>query len=180
MGLTALLAAAAVAAGVVSPTPPAQLVDDGACPGECCGYGEWTTVRAVKVLARPAVGAATIATLAAHIPVNALTGRVVTTAGEFVVKRRHGPYSPGDVLFVYTYLGEGFFKIWHRGRLYEEELGFSPHGGSRGSRCTEPLECWGELRRKHHSTWWVKLALPGGKSGWTRDIQSFAIKGVCG
>jgi hypothetical protein len=164
----------------VSSTPPLELVDDGACPSECCRYGEWTTIRAVKVFARPASDSPVIATIAAQTPVKTLTGRVLTRRGEFVVKKRYGQYSPGDILFVYTYLGEGFFKVWFRERWYEEDLLFSPYGGTAGTRCTDGDECWGELRRKHASTWWVKLALQNGKTGWARNDRSFTSKEACG
>lgn len=159
---------------------PPIFVDKGACPFECCTYGEWTARRTVHVVEQPAVSAPIVGTVSAGTNVRALTGHVVTRAGRFRVKRAHGLYKPGDVLFVYTYLGEGYFKVWFGGRFYDEELGFSPGGGTDGSRCDKSADCWGTLQAEHQSTWWVQLLLSDGRSAWTRESHSFTGKDSCG
>jgi len=160
--------------------PPSLFVDKGACPFECCTYGAWTAARTLHVLQQPAVSAPVVGTVRAGTAVRALTGHVITRAGRFRVNKAHGVYEPGDVLFVYTYLGEGHFKVWFGGHFYDEDLGFSPYGGSAGTRCDKPAQCWGTLQAEHQSTWWVQLLLSDGHTAWTRESHNFTGKDSCG
>lgn len=160
--------------------PPPVFVDKGACPSECCGYGDWTATKAVHVVEKPTPTAPVVGTIPAGTTITAVTGHVVTRAGRFRVHRSWAPYKPGDVIFVYTYLGEGHFKVWFKGAFGEEDLGFSPYGGTSGARCEEPPHCWGTLESAHQSTWWVQVLLPDGRRAWTRETHKFSGKGGCG
>jgi hypothetical protein len=79
----------------------------------------------------------------------------------------------GDVLWVFTYLGEGFFRVWFEERMYEEYLGFSAYGGAGGKRCEEKAICWRELERELKIIWWVKLKGASGLSGWSDKPLNF-------
>jgi hypothetical protein len=160
--------------------PPKHLVDKGACPSECCSYGTWKTTRAVTLLKAPDSGAPQVASLRKALDVEAQAGEVHSTPSKFVVQRPHGGYQPGDVLWVYTYTGEGNFKVWFRGKTYVEELGFSPYGGSSGSRCEDAAMCWGTLQSDLQSTWWVRIKAPNEQAGWTSDTEAFSNKDRCG
>jgi hypothetical protein len=109
-----------------------------------------------------------------------MTGEVHTVGGRFVVKQPHGRYKIGDVLTVYTYLGEGHFKVWFGGRMYQENLDFSPYGGSAGTRCAVPRYCWGELTRELDMVWWVKLRLSDGRIVWALGNENFSGNNGCG
>jgi hypothetical protein len=160
--------------------PPRFFKDKGACPFECCTYRRWKIVKATKLYERPDVRSRQIGKALAGSRVAALTGEVHTVPSRFVVKKPHERYRPGDVLWVYTYQGEGFFKVWFKGRMYVEELVFSPYGGSTGQRCEVLEQCWGELDKELNSVWWIKIKLPGGRTGWTNEGENFSGADACG
>jgi MFS family permease len=146
--------------------PPAVYIDKG-CPGEGCSYaGRVKVLKRTPVYVFPSVKSARLFELVPGEIVTALDSEVHTVAGRFVVKRPHGRYRPGDVLWVYTYLGEGFFKVWYHGKMYEEDLGFSPWGGTSGKRCEKDEYCWGELEKELEMKWWLKVKDKKGRKGW--------------
>jgi hypothetical protein len=163
----------------VADQPPGFFVDRGACPFECCQYGAWTVTKATVAYARPDVRSPKVATLTTGTRVTALTGEVHTRPSRFVVTKPHERYRPGDVLWVYTYLGEGVFTVWFKGEMVEQALGFSPYGGTSGTRCDVP-ECWGRLDHELRSTWWVNIETADGRVGWSNQAEHFGGKDACG
>lgn len=161
-------------------TPPATFIDKGACPFECCIYRRWKTEKTTIAYARPDTRARQVGRFRAGTRVTALTGEVRTVGGRFTVNKSHGRYKPGDVIWVYTYHGEGFFKIWFKGKMSEEELGFSPYGGSMGKRCEVREQCWGELDKDLQMTWWIKIKSADGWVGWTNQGENFSGSDQCG
>ena len=91
--------------------PPAIYLDKGACPFECCTYRRWTTRKTTIAYAQPNKRSNQIGKFEAGSRVVALTGEVRTIPSRFIVQKAHGNYQPGDVLWVYTPLGEGFYKV---------------------------------------------------------------------
>lgn len=172
-----------IALGLLPASLPAQqhaprvLVEPGACPFECCQYGEWTAIRRVPVHRAPDRPVAFA--IDAGTRVTAATGYVRSTGTPFVVNRPHPPYAPGDRLVVYGYRGEGHFGVWFNGRSFTEDLGFSPYGGTGGTRCTDAKYCWGTLARELRSQWWVHLRLADGRSGWVRGSEGFEGQDAC-
>lgn len=81
--------------------------DGCACPFECCTYRAWNTKADTVAYAKPDANAKVVGLLKAGGTVEAITGEVHATPVRFVVKKAHAEYKPGDVLWVYTYLGEG-------------------------------------------------------------------------
>lgn len=160
--------------------PPRVLVDRGACPFECCHYGRWTATRRIPGYARADGASRRIAWIGKGTSVEALEGDVRTVGQPFRVRRAHAGYHPGDTLMVYTYLGEGFFRIWHAGQWREEDLGFSPFGGSLGERCTDLARCWGTLSAPLRPDWWVRVRLPDGRMLQVRGDAGFAGQDACG
>ena len=159
--------------------PPQYYIDRGACPGECCTYRPWKAEITTQLLSRPDVNSKRVGTIRAGSSVRALTGQVNTIPSRFTVKKSHGRYRPGDVLWVYTYIGEGLFKVWFSGRMREEQLEFSVFGGSSGLRCEKSAICWGELDRNLRSTWWIKIRTPAGLEGWTNQGKNFNGADAC-
>jgi hypothetical protein len=149
---------------------PAVYIDRGICPGEGCSYkGRAKVLNRTTVYAAPGIRSGRVFQLIPGEVVTSLDSQVHTVAGHFVVKRAHERYRPGDVLWVYTYLGEGMFKVWHRGRMYVEDLEFSPWGGTTGKRCEqEERYCWGKLDKELEMIWWLKVRSKGGRKGWIR------------
>ncbi len=159
---------------------PDIYIDKGACPFECCTYRDWT-VNVNTILykfsdeASPKIGVVKKGEV-----VQGLTGEVRTKGRKFLVHSTQGEFSPGDIIWVYTYLGEGFFKVWHNGGFFEMGLGFSPYGGSMGKRCEIGDYCWGELEQELSSTWWVKIKSKSGLEGWSNKADNFGHKDACG
>ena len=81
---------------------------------------------------------------------------------------------------VYTYQGEGFFTVRYEGQQYTEDLGFSPYGGTGGTRCNDSEHCWGTLTGELQSQWWVKVLLPYGRTGWVEVAGNFSGADACG
>ncbi len=150
-----------------------RFIDKGACPGESCGYGKWRTEKTTIAYARPSTKARVVGKYLAGTNVKAMTGFVSLIPRRFVVKRQYEQYKPGDVLWVYTYLGEGFFKVRSKGKWRIENLNFSPWGGSNGKRCELTDHCWGELDRVLKITWWIKVKSAQGWVGWTTHGNHF-------
>lgn len=63
-----------------------------------------------------------------------------------MIKKRHEKYKPGDVLWVYTPLGEGFYKVWFKDRMFLEEMDYmSGSYETTYPKCADSPDCWGEL-----------------------------------
>lgn len=151
-------------------------IDRGACEGEGCAYGRWKTRETTAIYARPDERSRKVGELRAGRCVVALTGEVhVLTPGRFVVRKAQGRFKTGDVIAAYTYLGEEFYKIRHRGRRYaEQQLTYSPPPGTGADeKCDLDARCWGVFEKKPDSVWWVKMRDGRGLVGWTREPQHF-------
>ncbi len=160
--------------------PPTFLIIKEACPFECCVYRTWQTQMTTTAYSAPRRNSKVIGRFDANSRVEALTGEVHSTPSRFRIKRHRGPYRPGDVLWVYSYFGEGHFKIWFKGEMYTEDLGFSPYGGTGGKRCEASPECWGELDEELNFPWWIKIKSAEGWIGWTDQPENFSGKDLCG
>lgn len=161
--------------------PPTRYVDRGACPFECCTYRAWHTEKTTVAYANPQKGSRQVGVFKAGSKVVGLTGEVRTTPGKFVILKAHGKYKPGDVLWVYTPLGEGFYKVWFRGRMYQEELEYmSGPFEQTHPKCEETRECWGRLEQPLQVEWWVKIKSAAGWVGWTDQTKNFSKMDACG
>jgi len=179
VGSAAIVSALAFAAQEAG--HPSYYVDEGACPFECCKYGEWKAVRNLPLYSQPKRGAVVVGNLTRGDSIRTLAGKVVTTAGRFRVTRDIGDYHRGDSLWVYTYHGEGTFTVWYRGAMRDEDLGFSPYGDSAGDRCqNDEAACWGTLDEPLKMAWWAKLRGPSGVEGWSRVEKNFSGTDACG
>jgi hypothetical protein len=160
--------------------PPTIFIDKGACPFECCTYRKWRTEKTTLAYVRPDKRSKRVGKFMAGTDVVAITGEVRTIPSRFIVRKEHEKYKPGDILWVYTYFGEGIFKVWFKGKMYEEDLVFSPYGGSMGKRCEVDKLCWGEMDKELQMTWWVKIKSAKGWIGWTDQAENFSGADQCG
>lgn len=153
----------------------ALYIDKGACPGEGCRYGElWVSTKSTALLEGPSAGAKPVAIIGDGEAVTTITGEVHSVPSRFVVNRAQGDFSPGDEVLVYTYLGEGRFRLRHNGVLKDVDLNFGPGGSSNGTRCEKnPARCWGTLQKELKSEWWVKVRTRRGMEGWVLGAAGF-------
>ena len=154
--------------------PPDVYVDKGACPGEGCQYDErWVAKEVVGLRKEPNQKSPVVATVRPGEGVRTVTGEVHTVPGRFVVRVPLGELKPGDEVLVYTYLGEGHFRVRHNGQVKEADLEFSPLGGSGGTRCEVESRCWGTLQQELQFTWWIKVRTASRTEGWVADAGKF-------
>ena len=102
--------------------------------------------------------------------VSGVTGTVITTRAGIVrvlknttldnVKLRRG-----DNLYLLTYLGEGFSKIWYKGRIFQGD----PYDQTLYKQIRLPVDVW-----------WVKVKNRRGQTGWSRQPDNFGNKDRCG
>jgi hypothetical protein len=161
--------------------PPAIYIDKGACPFECCTYRRWRTEKTTIAYARPDKRSRRIGKFRVGSNVVALTGEVRTIPGKFVIIKAHEKYKPGDVLWVYTPLGEGFYQVWFKGKMYQQGLEYMSGPFEQSlPRCEETPECWGKLEKDLQVEWWVKIRSADGWVGWTDQAENFGNKDACG
>ena len=153
--------------------------DVGACPFECCTFREWTVEADTQLHARPVVKSPVIASAKKGSKVLGITGTVVVTKpGEFQVRTPGvDGYAVGDSVWVYTQLGEGYFKTWHKGDWDRLEAAFMYEGAT---SCEDDHTCWGVRKSFPKSVWWVKVKNQRGLIGWTKDHLNFGNLDSCG
>lgn len=151
---------------------PMFYIDKGACPFECCKYGEWHVEKTTKLHTEPKAGSLLAGVAETGTLVRAETGEVHTKPGKFIVKHDITSFKKGEVLWIYTYLGEGFFKVWYGGKFREEEIGIDYHNPGSND--------WGYFKIKPDSMWWIKIKTPKGIVGWTNQPENFSNKDACG
>lgn len=150
--------------------PPIPFVDKGACPFECCTYREWTVDKATAVSSAMRDSSPIAFRLKKGERVRGVTGVVTTSqSGEVRVLKRTKigrlMAVPGDTLYLLTYIGEGFHKVWFKGKITEEE--------------TYDRTKFRDIRQPK-SVWWVKIKNSRGQTGWSREPDNFGNKDQCG
>lgn len=151
-------------------------IERGVCPGEACTYTVWRARSIIPVRETPTDSLQSVRAIEEGELVCALTGEVHTVPGHFVAEREHGRYEQGDTIVVYTYRGEGRFLVEFDGERYEEDLGFSPWGGTPGSRCELGATCWGKLESDLNFEWWIRTDNLAGTVGWVLGNDAFDIR----
>jgi hypothetical protein len=163
-----------VATARAGEAPPKIYIDKGACPFECCTYREWTVTADTVLFDRPDKTKPVDQVLKGK-SVKAVTGEVHVFPTPFKVVFAQGRFHVGDTAYLLTYEGEGFYKVWFRGGISEEEVHFtSAHA------CVHPSEeCWGRIEKEYVSDWWILIKTPRGKQGWTNQADHFGNKDAC-
>lgn len=140
-------------------------VRPGACPFECCRYGDWTAESTIPLRAAKRLEAQVLSTLAPEEHFRADSGTVHVTGLMLVAVRDtlsaylgENPrrLAAGDTLVLLEPLGEGYFNVWHRGEVLASEPFWDPPNDTlRADRI-------GEYARE----WWVHATAADGRSGW--------------
>lgn len=159
---------------------PKIYIDKGACPFECCVYRNWTVKKDTPLFENPN-GKRIIGKVKKGEIVKALTGEVHTKPQLFKVVFKYKEYRVGDELYILTYLGEGYNKVWFKGKIFNEDLFFIHNAAVEYTGCQNPSEkCWGKLMDQKNSVWWIQIQLKNGKKGWTKESQNFGNMDACG
>ncbi|XOF32868.1 MAG: hypothetical protein ACL93V_12720 [Candidatus Electrothrix sp. YB6] len=151
---------------------PIPYYDYDACPFEGCVYRGWTVMENTRVRKEKDINSNVSFYVRKGETVTALTGVVVTLKPskilvlntykidqEITVKK-------GDILYEYTYLGEGFSKIWFKGKMYHDGIPINPTDF--------------DILKKGESVWWIKIRNKEGKEGWTKEAEHFGNKDLFG
>src|SRR5215218_5937120 len=150
--------------------PPVPYIDKGACPFECCTYRQWSVEKATIVRISMNDSAPIRFSLGAGEKVQGMTGVVITTQPGIARALKNGTIGTmkirkGEQFFVLTNLGEGFTKVWFKGRVFQGE----PYDDSTFKFVRQP-----------RSIWWVKIKNRRGQIGWSRQPENFGNVDQCG
>ena len=156
-----------------APQPALPKIDEKACPFEGCQFGKWTVTEPVQLYStwRPRRGRVRI--LNKGEVVTGVTGVYITyEPSEIEVTAPMPQYGlvPGDMVYGYMNIGEGFFNAWFKGQWVEEFDGSTieapPDGG-----CNR--NCSGRLLKEARVEWWVGIRTEDGVTGWTKESEKF-------
>lgn len=157
--------------------PPLHYENWGVCPFECCTYRDWTAEENIPVHRGRDEKSPVVFQLQKDEQVMALTGVVVTekpipvkinkTVKDGFIQKDEAPQltlHSGDVVYFLTPLGEGYFKFWYRGNVYDS-----------GDNLRAALPDHGVSTM----TWWKLVRNSQGNMGWTRS-DKFNNVDACG
>lgn len=157
-----------------APKPTLPKIDENACPFEGCQFGKWTTLEPIPLYSSWKSDRKLLRGLEKGEVVEALTGIYITfDPAEIQVTAPMPQYGlkPGDTVFGYMSLGEGFFSAWFNG-YWVEEFDGSRIQAPDGSGCQH--NCTGKFLKSGRSEWWVKIRTKDGTVGWTSEGDKFS------
>jgi len=161
----------AVSASAQGPSLPYR--DPGACPFECCAYRDWTANKETTIYREMRDGSTRAFTIRKGEKVRGVTGVVITnragtataTVNTTIGLHNNIRVKKGDTLYLLTYQGEGFFKVWYKGRVIAD---------------VEIDDQKIKVGRQPDAVWWVKVRNKKGQVGWSRLPDNFDNKDRCG
>jgi hypothetical protein len=160
----------------VPDTGPTYVVH-GACPFECCQYGQWSLLSSAVLRTAAAVGSDSTGTLTPGDSVTADSGVVVFQPTGLVVMLTSVTFDdsvrfePGDTVELLAETGEGWRNVIWRGRHVKANVDD-----------WESYSTSFRVLRRLHSTWWVHMTHPRtGRRGWI-DMTRVRVGGAdrCG
>ena len=161
-----------------TPRPPVNYADYGACPFECCTYRRWSVVKDTVLYKERSEKSGEAFHVRKGEQVTGLTGVVITLKpGKASVRKattigtgkRRTQVKPGDVLYLLHYEGEGIYKIWFRGGIYENEVSTAADVNGKIQLLNEP-----------DNVWWVKVKNSRNQIGWSKQDKNFGDMDACG
>lgn len=166
--------------------PPAPYFDFGACPFECCTYRRWSVEKDTALYKQRAENSGIAFRVNKGDHVVGLTGVVITLKpGKVVVKKPRSiglinktRVKAGDVLYLLHYMGEGVYKLWFRGKIYQDEMPTAP--GLITKTPIEQREEYLHVVSEPETVWWVKVRDRHGRIGWSKQDDHFGDMDACG
>ena len=156
-----------------TPKPVLPKIDQNACPFEGCRFGKWIVHEPVQIYDTWKSGRKLLGTLAKGEQVTAVTGIHITfQPAEIQVTAPIREYNlkPGDTVFGYMSIGEGFFNAWFNG-FWVEEFDGSGIQTPNGEGCRH--NCNAKLLKATRSEWWVMVKMTNSTVGWTKEGNKF-------
>ncbi len=151
-------------------------IDRNACPFEGCQFGKWTVRQNVNLYSTWRRNRTLVRTLHKGQVVRAMTGVHLTfEPSEILVTAPIEQYGlkPGDRVFGYMNIGEGFFSAWFNGLWVDEFDGSGVEPG-----CAR--HCQATMIRPGRVEWWVEIEVNGQVRGWTNRTDRFDGKDALG
>lgn len=144
-----------------APRPGKLYIDKGACPFECCQYGQWTATKE-SVLYAKIKSKKIVATVKPDEKVEAINGEVHVVPLKIIAPKSipDTGIKAGDVIYVLTHTGEGFYLVWHKGKFFD----------------LDPPMQEGQYPA---SEWWIEIKTLEGKKGWTKESRNFGGNDSC-
>jgi hypothetical protein len=152
----------------LSLSPNLPYADNGACPFECCVYREWIAKEDITMLAEMDENASVSFLAVKGEIVTAETGVVITTKAGTAqllkpVSVDNVQISKDYIVYVLSYTGEGFYKVWYDGKTLNLQEGSDF-----------------KMINLPETVWWVKIINSHGQVGWSRHPELFDNKDACG
>lgn len=160
--------------------PKVPYKDVGACPFECCIYRQWTAKKETLIYKQMSEKSPVAFRVKRREKVTGVTGVVITnkagtvkvlkdyTAKEFSTDftkaENEISIKSGEVFYVLTSLGEGFYQLWYKGKFFQDEI----YNEENMKILTMPV-----------ADWWVKIKNRKGQIGWTKLPENFNNKDGC-
>jgi hypothetical protein len=173
-----IILALALGPGQKAEGPTLPFTDPGACPFECCQYGEWTATASQRAYKSSSRESGLVFTIRPGEKIAALTGLVITRKAGIVIVRKQTNFGDitvpaGAKLFALHREGEGAYVFWYKGATHSGELyAESVHKGN----ATYP---W-DVVSVPQTEWWVKIKNQGGVTGWLLNPREFRGMDACG
>jgi hypothetical protein len=151
----------------------------GACPFECCVYRQWTANKDTVIYKQMSERSAVAFKVKRREKVTGVTGVVITKkAGtvkalkDLTVKETSKDFfadnkifiKSGEVMYVLNSIGEGFYYLWYKGKLFQEQI---------------DTEKDLKILTMPKDDWWVKIKNRKGQTGWTKLPENFDNKDSC-
>jgi hypothetical protein len=158
--------------------PKMPFRDSGACPFECCHYGDWVAESPAVARKKEDSKSPQVFQINKGDRVKAITGVVITKKpgtvrniqetklGDFVVPK-------GTLFYTLHQGGEGSTLFWFKGKARWADLyADSIHAGT-------PEYPW-EVLSLPEAEWWVKVRTSSGRAGWILNPMDFKGMDSCG
>jgi hypothetical protein len=168
------------------PSPPSRYEDFGACPFECCTYRRWSVSAETLLYKSRSANSPVAFRVRKGEHVVGLTGVVITLKpGKALVKKattlgligeRQVRVKAGDILYLLHYEGEGVYKFWFRGRIYEAQMPFAP---DLIKSTDDPAQAYLQQLSEPETVWWVKVKNRRGQVGWSKQDDHFGDMDSC-
>ena len=152
-------------------SPKVPYKDVGACPFECCLYRQWTANKNITLYKQMSEKSAIAFRIKRREKVTGMTGVVITSeAGtvkalkDFTFPESKTPIKAGEIFYILTYYGEGYYQVFYNGKYFMEEVFDQDHM---------------KVLSNPKTVWWAKIKNRKGQIGWTKLPENFDNKDSC-